>query len=266
MVMKGFLKFLNTALGLAALVGMCACSNMEVPKIEEEVEEATPLQLFNKIAAGEKVTACYVRSDYHLFGNDERLGDKWEEVDLTELCGWSTSLPYRINIIDSQVSLPYKMDNLIDGGSPLSMAWVVYCIATNTNPQLCVLSDMEVDRENKTVTIGAYTCAIENETETGFLLTYESPYWYHDNDGNSHEGTHREMLTYDQEVLDEATQENMWIYNSEYDLIVDLLARFRATFGDEVNLNTYLYPNIILDDPIVNFDELEETLLASYSK
>ena len=47
-------------------------------------------------------------------------------------------------------------------------------------------------------------------------------------------------------------------------MFVDMLARFRETFGDELNANTYLTPNVTLDDPIINFDELEEMLLAPY--
>lgn len=270
MVMKGFGRFISVALGLAGLVGIASCSDMEIPEIEaigdnnESLEEeAASFHMFKKIAAGEKVTACYGMAHYQLFQNDERLGDKWEEVDFEDYCGWQSSLPYKINIIDSRVSLPYRMGDIVTGGSLLGWSWIIYCKVTDTHPELCIMSDMQVDEQNMTVTIGNLCCSIEAETPSGFRLIHDSSYWYHGNDGNVHQGTNREKFAYNQQPLDNAAQENIWIYESEYDLIVDLLSKFRATFGDEVDLNEYLYPNVILDDPIVNFNDLEAILLAA---
>lgn len=258
-IMKSFFRFANIASALLTFATFTSCSNVDSPSPDEGGGKE---HILNKIAAGEKVTVSYVMTDCQLFDNDERSGNKWEEINLEEYSGWSTALPSRINIIDSRVGLPYKMYSHIYGPSTLGMVWDVYCKVTNVHPQLCIETEIKVDEQNNTFSFGNMTCVIEAKTKNGFLVTYDSPYYYHGNNGNMLKGTSRERATYNQEPFDESALENTWFYPSEQDLIVDLLTRFRAQFGDEINLNDYLYPNIILDDPIVNFDELEKTLLT----
>jgi hypothetical protein len=74
-----------------------------------------------------------------------------------------------------------------------------------------------------------------------------------------------EVSRYQKSILNDLDESNILWYDSERDLIIDICAKIRNKFGNQFNLNNYLSPEIVLDDPIVDMDKVENALLSRLS-
>lgn len=168
--------------------------------------------------------------------------------------GWST-LPRAISMTDGNWRLPY-VDFYEYGPTPIYEAWNCYQIATHCQDKLLFISAPTFyNSDTDSLFVDTYKFKVLKQTTNGFRIAWQ---------------THRSREEYQEiEVADfilvedgSVSPEQMMCYPSEYDMFIDLLARFRETFGNEVDKTLYLTYEI--SDPIINFDELEEILLAPY--
>lgn len=218
---------------------------------ESEIDKGEEINLMSKLESGESI-ATYKISNLHRYN---LIGNSWKEVDLSNLDGGWSTLPHNISVTNGEWWLPYVLLHE-SGPSPIAITWQCYQIAMKCeDTELYIAAPSTISADS--IILGTYKFKILKQTTLGFRIAWETD--------RSGEG-HREMETADYLLTHEGQDaiDMIMRYSSEYDMYVDLLARFREIFGDEMNANTYLYPNITLDDPIINFDELEDILLAPY--
>lgn len=234
---------------LCLTLGFSSCKDTDDPMVVD-------MELAKMMASG-AVNRVYSRTNLTLYHNDSETGGEWKQINLREYVGWQSALDDEFILMDGSVYAPFALFHISYGPHPLAGPWMAYCKATNCNKELYILSQLDIDEANGNILIGKRWCDLMELTKSRLTVAFESKYVF----GESLEVGHsREVNTY-------AVSENrpdtsmMLCYPSEYELTVDLLSKFRDTFGDSVNLNRYLN-GVILEDPIVNFDDLERRLLG----
>jgi hypothetical protein len=265
--------FLSVAVGCSFM----ACSNednlIQEPNIETEQEteeneiidpEATGSRDFSTLrkAASGSISITYTPSDYHLYCKDKYTNDQWEEIDLYDYIGWEANLPGTINIKDGRSWTRYSMFSLSIGPNELYLPWYAYCKVTGEKRSLYVATPILLDEESFTITMNGKTFEIPEASGDGFKLSYKTGYR---KGGDDTIGTHLEINTYLKGDLDSFDESQIIWYESERDLIVDICSKIRSELGDQFNLNNYLAPDIELDDPMVDMDEVENALLSRLS-
>lgn len=232
------------------IVGILTSACEEFPEYPmSEIDKGSDTNLIASLNSGEQ-TASFNITNLHRY---QLVNDKWIELDLSDMMGdWST-LPKNICVTDGEWWLPYVLLHET-GPVPISISWWCYQIAKECQDKTLFLSaPVNFSNHSDSITIADYQFKILKQTTVGFRIACKR-------DGRNEVETADYVLIHeDQDVTD-----RMMGYPSEYDMFVDLLARFRDTFGDEMDANTYLIPYATLNEPIINFDELEEILLAPY--
>lgn len=220
-------------------------------------------KILTRLAKGD-VSKSLTIVDVKLFQNDARTDFEWEEVDLTDYAGFSISLPYTIQISEGYTWSEYSLFDVTMGPNPLYMPWKIYCSKTGHSDQLFIISNMGYDEENQQLTIGDKSCHVESLEGDCITLSYESPYYYHSGD-TSATGTDKQLIKYKLGDLSIEDKDSVLYFKSERELFRTLIDTLREYFGNEFNMNKYLYPKITLDSPMVNFDEIEKELLGKQS-
>jgi hypothetical protein len=118
-----------------------------------------------------------------------------------------------------------------------------------------------LDEEAYTFTMNGETFYILEASDDSFKLSYKSKYAYSDGEV----GTEMEVSRYQKSILNDLDESNILWYDSERDLIIDICAKIRNKFGNQFNLNNYLSPEIVLDEPMVDMDKVENALLSRLS-
>ncbi|MDE7159275.1 MAG: hypothetical protein K2O24_00305 [Muribaculaceae bacterium] len=262
-------SFLSLAVALASAFALASCSNNDEPapfnpdlpvfqQGTANAEVARGLEMIKSLASGE-VNKTFTCTEHRLFHNDQDTDYKWEEINLHDYEGFESPIPGRLYVVEGAVWQPYKTFHLATGPSTIGTVWSIYKRQTGVKKDLYIASRIVVDEMNATAEIGGNTCRIVGATDNTFTIAYDSEYCK----GDGSTGTFREFSTFTVSDLTLPDSERLLLFDSEEDLIRDLLARFRETFGESINVNSYLYPSVILDDEmIVVFDELEEELLG----
>lgn len=267
--MKIFPYLAIAALAGAAVFGGCTEEinlSDEYPYYEELGSVAENPQdsasILTKLAKGE-VSMSFTFEGVTLFQSDARTNFEWEQVDLSDYFGFDISLPRTIHITDGCTWQEYSLFNVALGPNPLYMPWEIYCSRTGHSNQLFIVSNMGYDEESQQMTIGDKICRVESLVDDTITLSHESQYSYWDNSGNAvAKGTHKEFLEYKIVELNIEDKDSVLYFASEKELFRALIDTLREYFGNEFNMNDYLYPTVILTSPMVNFDEIEKQLLG----
>lgn len=219
-------------------------------------------KILTRLAKGE-VSMSFNIESVTLFQSDATTNFEWEEVDLSEYSGFDISLPYTIHIAEGYTWSEYSLFDISLGPNPLYMPWEIYCSKTGHSDQLFIVSSMEYDEENQQVMIGDKSCHVESLEDDIITISYESQYSYWDNSENAvAKGTDKEFLKYRIGDLSIEDKDSVLYFTSEKELFRALIDTLREYFGNEFNMNEYLYPDVILTWPMVNFDEIEKELLG----
>lgn len=241
---------------VCALLSSCGNDGPEVPDINKGSESAS--NLLTRMSSGE-VNATYTRYGLDLFQKDDDTGGKWKEVNLREIVGWGSSLPNQFSVKDGRTWIVYEMWHSC-GPSPLEMPWKIYCKVMGIKSTLYICTPIIADNETHTLKISNMLCAVTDCDGKNFTLVYDSNYYY---DGPDYKtGTFRDCSHYKYGELSDIDAESVLWFETEEDLIKGTIALMRERFGDEMNMNDYLGGYVILDEPIVNFDDLEQQLLS----
>lgn len=240
---------------------LTACEDAYVPE--------EPADVFQRIASGE-LSATYTSSSVKLFRNDSKTGNKWEEVDLSQVLGWQSFLPYYIHIKDGRCWLKYNMFPL-SGPNPLYEPWMAYCKKKGISSDLYISYPITLSEDGKTFKIGHHEYTIDhgNSSEISF-----SSYWEHNvypdllPDGNYEIGYSREAHTYTAGKLTLPDLSTILWYESEQEMFTDLLERIRSEFGNKFHLSeiTDVDPEIIANgyDQLFDLDIIEIYLLRPW--
>lgn len=238
-----------------------ACEDGYVPE--------DPVDVFQRIASGE-ISATYTSTGVKLFNKNSETGNQWKEIDLSELAGWQSSLPYDIHIKDGSCWLRYNLFPL-SGPNPLYEPWEAYCKKKGISSDLYISYPITLSEDGKTFKIGHHEYTIDHGNSSGISF---SSYWEHSvypdllPDGNYETGYSREAHTYTAGKLTLPDLSTILWYESEKEMFTDLLRRIRDEFGDKFYLSeiTDDYSEAIANgyNPLYDLDFIEILLLRPW--
>jgi hypothetical protein len=268
--MKRYLNVLVFVLTLSLGCVCWACSKDDVTTNEDPENDMSvgPVAAGNRDfsslrkASNGTISISYTSSDFSLYQKDKYTDNEWTEINLYEIDGWERVSPRTINIKDGRSWTSYKMFSASSGPNELYMPWLAYCKVTGETKSLYVATPIQLDEEAYTISMNGKTFYVLEASEDSFKLSYKSTYSYSDGEV----GNQLEVSTYQKGVLDDIDESNILWYDSERALITDICAKIKNKFGNQFNLNDYLAPDIILDDPMVDMDKVEAALLSRLDK
>lgn len=240
------LRNLFTLFAVATLVLLTACNKDENP-----VNDSA--NLLEQLTKGEK-SACYDLQDYKLYESNSSSPLSWNEVNLTDFLGWMQTPPSKLIVSEGKTWVPLSFWTSY-GPSSLYLPFVAYCKTTGFNKDVYVVSDFIYDKDNNTVKIEDNTYSVQYSDDTKLIVDL-----YH----NTNKGQLKEVAIFKIGELTLLDKSKIVYYDNEYDAYMAIIQMIRDEFGNSFNLNDYLGDNIILDDPMVNLDEIEQEIEHLY--
>ncbi|MCM1005962.1 MAG: hypothetical protein NC402_06685 [Prevotella sp.] len=242
-----------------ATIGISSCTKDEPEQNMEQKKDA-----ITRISNSGQAIA-FKCNKWVVYHRDERTN--WKDVNIMGkgYYGLEPILPDLIVFKEGKIMVPLKTFTLANGPHRLIQPWSIYCKLTGT-PTTLYLANAALYDEGKKLKVGDCYCDVKKISDNELVLIRESPYWYADpmNPGFGKpmkDGISTEVDTYQRIDTEDIDFSKYLCYETERELVVDVIAKMRAYFGESLDLNKYLAPNIILDEPIINFDDLERYLL-----
>lgn len=192
------------------------------------------------------------RIDFKMYNNDEQTGGKWEFFDHTDYVGLSPVTPGTVIISGGKVWMHVETFSCSEGPTYFAQALSAVNKTLKRNYGAYVAHNFAVDQDTKSFSIGDTQFGIVASSTNSLKLSFISDYL----GGRTHKGgQHLEVSTYklaEPFIFDS----DRLRFDSTYEAYEWLIDIFRATFGEEVNLNQIYAGLIILDQPILSIDKL----------
>lgn len=246
------------ALFAAALLASCSSSDEpSLPSAEKLEKEAHIDFTYSRSLSSGFASATYKRSQYYLFDQSILTNGKWKYKDLTDYVGFSFSVPGVIVIQDGKAYTTYQMFSSSTGPTPIYYVWNALQYKRKDDKELCIASKFEVmeDGDGYKVTIGDATYELQGLTSTSFQLAHVSQYW----GGESKQGGLFKEITVHEAVAHEGVAANVIEYETEKDLVKDIVEQARAEFGDVLDLNELYKGKVEYDEPsnyVIRLDDI----------
>ena len=242
---------------LFGLTLFTACSSDEpnLPSADKLEQEAKFDVTFSQSLTTGMKSATYKKSEYYLFDQSRSTNGNWVYVDLRDICGWCAIAPSTIIIQEGKSYTPFKIFDSSTGPTPLGHIWNAYLYDTKQSLQLCLARNFAINDADNTLTLGNTTFTVKGLTAGSFQLEYISSYL----GGESNQGGKHKEITRYKAVSHSNVSDNILAYDTDKELIKDVIDRVRAHFGDVVDLNVVYSGKVIFDNPdkeIYNLDEV----------
>lgn len=226
--------------------------------VEENPENyrgAIDADLFEAYVSGGR-SAVFDWSTMSRYRKNQQTQGEWA-LDTEVYFGGGNPFPSRMVLDHGEVWTDFELFDSSVGPHPLMLPLKAYEKLTGKPVNLYMRSKLAYDADTRSIVLNSQEYALESLAGDLLVLSTVSSYTSSAGDGD---------LMYVGEFLvsDEAVKfvdGRDFGFESEKELYVWAIALLRGTFGDEINLNEIFAPDVILDDPIVNLDYLEASLM-----
>ena len=233
-------------------LSLCACTSDDEPSFVGDINE----DIFTAVIADKNLT--YSLSHIDFYEKSPQTGDKWVTFNAEDYIGWSSGIKDEIVMWGGNAYIqPVKWRSSC-GPHPVWSLWYIYKRAEGNlnNPIFYYKVPFKYDAKTKTLTIDKdYTVVSANDKnmsiyhDSSFLTSYN---------GETIKGVHRSKAYYTIEAPTVPDDKNVLFFDNCHDLYGHMLKLAHDKFGDTVDANTYLYPDVILDHPTIDIAELIE--------
>lgn len=226
---------------LLAMLAVSCSSDEPKTEIDSEVVQAYR-------AGG--VTKCFKIADLDIFIRDNSHS-KWKRPDSDYVVDliYNRSILFSNGKVCTSLNFSLGQGELIDR---LSMVWEAYRKKTQCKEILYVAVPFELDESTNRMRIDDSLYNVEKMTETELRI----------NDNVSDDDCMKIVFKYELSSISPSEVERIVTFDSRKDAYYHIVKVAREYFGDTIDLNKVYAPNIILDDPIIDLNELEDRLDA----
>lgn len=214
--------------------------------------------------SGNNASCRYNMVEYHLYDKPADNPMQITEVDLSQYMGIGATIPVNIVFCEGSAWLELELLDEVDGPDPLYMPLYAYKKVTGFDKKFYLRTPFNFNNEDNTLNILGKQFNVVGGNKSFLCLTYE--YKYHMSSDVEKEfgfsGWHIDKTMHKCTPLRHEDKAKIEFFDSEFDAKIAIIEMIRAKFGSIFNLNDYLYPEIILDKPMVNLDEIEANLRA----
>lgn len=239
------------------LIVSCSSDEPSIPSTEKLESEATIDMAFSRSLTDGFTSATYELSEAYLFDQSILTNGNWVYVDLSDLAGHSIKAPSTIVIQDGKAHTTYSMFSSATGPTLIGSVWNALQYSKSEKKTLCLARKFElVESGGKfNVIIGNETFELQGLTKDSFQLAHISKYL----GGESKQGGMHKEITIHRAVSHEDVSTNVVEYETETELIRDVVAQAKARFGNTLDLNELYKGFVIYDNPeryIINLDDV----------
>lgn len=250
-------KFAFFAALAGMLVASCSSDEPAVPSAEKLEKDASIDLTYSRSLSEGFSSATYKLSQWYLFDQNPLTKGKWVNKDLNGYLGFSFTVPSTIAIQNGKAYTTYNMFSSSIGPAPICYVWQALQYVNKDNKTLCIARHFEVvdDSDGYSVVIGDDTYELQGLTKDSFQLAYISNYF----GGASGEGGLFKEITIHKAVAHEEISSNVLEYESEKELVKDIVEKARTQFGDILDLNELYKGKVEFDDPgqyVINLDDI----------
>ncbi|MBD5220054.1 MAG: hypothetical protein HDS72_07495 [Bacteroidales bacterium] len=272
--MKSFLKFLYL---LPMMLFAASCSNGDEPNgLPSGETEATkgvssftdisdifqPVhsELLSDLLAG-KQAMTFGLCSWDVYERWE--GPKFEYFDRSLSYGLNHGMPKQIIFSEGKVWAPYSTFSLSLGPSKIGMAWDAYKKASGEKISLYVGNDFKFEDADRSVHFLGREFVMLMFNRNSFIVAESGTVMKsRPEDHEMITGEIVKVVAYER-TADVAMLEPGAIgFESNEEVAAYIIAKCRELFGDVINLNEVYAPNVILDNPYINLDDLEKSVAA----
>lgn len=248
---------LLSVLSAALLLASCSSDEPSIPSVEKLESEATIDMAFSRSLSDGFTSATYELSEAYLFDQSILTNGNWNYVDLTFLDGYSVTAPATIVLQDGKAYTTYSTFSSATGPTLIGTVWDALQYSKREKKTLCLARKFElVETDGKfNVIIGKATFELQGLTKDSFQLAHISKYL----GGESKQGGFHKEITIHRAVSHEAVSPDVVEYETETELIKDVVAQAKARFGNTLNLNELYKGSVIFDNPeryVINLDNV----------
>lgn len=249
---NSLLKKLRVFTLAAAVSSLCFSCSSDSP----EFPDAPNLEYIGTIArSAENVT--YKFSKWRFFRKPAAT-NKWNEEDISKWCGLSASVPDMVIFNQGRVWTPVELFSLNFGPSPFALPWSAYKKVTNQpDLKLYVSIDFDYNADERSMNIAGVKYDVLKFERSEIVLSYCCHF---DGGEDGKGGEHMDWYYLIPTAPVEINQEKDLGFDNELDAYAYILKCAREQFGNMINMNDIYSPYVILDNPYVDLDKLEEYL------
>ena len=250
------MKQLRILFALLLGVVMGACSD-DAPYHDGEID----VDFINHLSRDGSVST-YKCQSYKLFDKSPYKNSKdWEEVDWSDLIGHSSSLSFILCLQDGKIWEPADIFPYSCPAS-ISVVWNAYKRRTVKKTELYICSKFEYDENMATMKIGGYDCKVHEFTDKSLRLSLETVGW----NGAGEPWPSLEVFDYVITTPKHFDGENLIGFDSERECYLYILEVARNLFGRYINLNEVYAGAVVFDEPIIDLDSVEASIIGQEQK
>lgn len=243
------------AMAAVCVMSLTGCSNEDSLAPFDEAQQAD-MTFMSRLSDGQE-SATYTLDSFSFYQLSYANNDGWVEQNFYDWVGISVPAPTNITIHNGCTWQPLELFDVSTGPDQLYMPLCAYRLATGFDKSFYVAAPVDFDAENLTMKTDRYTYEVVSATEETLKLTHISEY---DGGIGGKGGQHKFTMTFKRQNLSLPDLDKILFYESALEAKLAIIEMIRAEFGNEFNLNDYLAPHVILDNPMVNLNEIEASL------
>lgn len=249
--MKSTFVYITLAL---SLFGLVACE-------KEDNNSANTQEYMEALSRGSEA-ATYELSKVEVFRREYDSNKGWEKVNLMDYVGLYFRAPENLTIYDGRTWIPLEMFSPVTGPDELELPLRAYRMQTGFDKEFYIAPLIDYNAEQGTMKIDGMPYTILSASASNLNLQEIHQYVQSDPEKG---GEFRYDLYYEHRTLSLPDMGKILFFDTELEAKLAIIEMLRARFGDVFNLNDYLGGYIILDDPIIDLNEIENRIREEYS-
>lgn len=243
-----------------------SCSNDE-PSVEEG--EIDNLEYLGQLTRGE-TSVTYKMDSFKKFTMNCPSPDvdgKWKDVTGLYTVGNIFPAPIQITFHEGRSWSPFEWLDINVGFHKLYFPLAAYRKKTGFSKDFFTAYILDYNSESNELKIDGrtYTKDFLNENAMQITIVRSQKFTNEKNEVYA-ETRDKHIIHYQRADLSIPDMDNILFYDDEYECCMAILKMLRDEFGEEVNVNKYISSFAVLDNPIYNFDEIEEYLHEKYNR
>lgn len=242
------MKKLKFLFALFVAASLAACSD-DAPQHDGEINKDVIANL-----SREGSVSTYELESYRLFDkNPSKHNKDWEEVDLFNILGHSSSLESTLCFQDGKLWEPVELFSLSTGPYPVGDVWNAYKRVTRVKTELYVRNKFEYNEVDSIMVIDGRDYKVLEFTDKTLKLNHISV-------GCNSEGEpwpSLEVFHYTITTPKRFDGENIMAFDSDIECYRYILEVARKQFGRYIDLDQVYAGLVFLEQPIVDLDEVE---------